>query len=134
MISYFSTNLDGTAGVRERGQRLVSRTTEAARGASGQLRIRAAPSAARAAHGRLRQKSPGLQLSVDGLLRPVLLLLLPTLLLGQLLLLQVQRLLLLVITRRLLPLVFLELDLRPPLFLGLPNQAVLFQLNNKVNN
>jgi hypothetical protein len=56
------------------------------------------------------------------------------LLLGQLLLLQVQRLLLLVITRRLLPLVLLELDLLPPLFLGLPNQAVLFQLNNKVNN
>ncbi len=68
------------------------------------------------------------------LLRPVLLLLLPMLLLGQLLLLQVQRLLLLVITRRLLPLVLLELDLLPPLFLGLPNQAVLFQLNNKVNN
>ena len=67
------------------------------------------------------------------LLRPVLLLLLPMLLLGQLLLLQVQRLLLLVITRRLLPLVLLELDLLPPLPLGLPNQAVLFQLNNKVN-
>ena len=66
------------------------------------------------------------------LLRPVLLLLL-LIHAGQLLLLQVQRLLLLVITCRLLPLVLLELDLLQPLFLGLPNQAVLFQLNNKVN-
>jgi hypothetical protein len=56
------------------------------------------------------------------------------LLLGELLLLQIQRLLFLVITRQLLPLVFPELDLLPPLFLGLPNRAVLFQLDSKVNN
>jgi len=68
------------------------------------------------------------------LLRPVLLLLLPMLLLGQLLLLQVQRLLLLVSTRQLLTLVLLELDLLLPLLLRLPDQAVLFQLGNKINN
>ena len=66
---------------------------------------------------------------VLALLHPVLLLLL----LGRLLLLQVQRLLLLVSTGQLLLLLLLELDFLPPLFLGLPNQAVLFQLNNKVN-
>ena len=74
MISYFSTNLDGTAGVWKRGQWLVPRTTEAARGASGQLRIRAAPSAARAARRHLRPLSSGLQLGVNRV-RPILLLL-----------------------------------------------------------
>ena len=67
---------------------------------------------------------------VLALLHPVLLLLL----FGQLLLLQVQRLLLLVSTRQLLTLVLLELDLLLPLLLRLPDQAVLFQLGNKINN
>jgi hypothetical protein len=66
------------------------------------------------------------------LLHPVLLLLL-LIHAGQLLLLSVQRLLLLVSTGQLLLLLLLELNFLPPLFLGLPNQAVLFQLNNKVN-
>jgi hypothetical protein len=67
---------------------------------------------------------------VLAMLHPVLLLLL----LGQLLLLQVQRLLLLVSTHQLLTLVLLELDLLLPLLLRLPDQAVLFQLGNKINN
>jgi hypothetical protein len=51
IISYFSTNLDGTAGVRERCQRLVSRTTEAAGRTGRQLGIGHSPPTARAAHG-----------------------------------------------------------------------------------
>jgi hypothetical protein len=95
--------------------------------------------AALTAHGCRGQESPGLQLSINGiqlvlaLLRPVLLLLL-LIHTRQLLLLLVPRLLLLVRTRQLLLLVLLDPDLLLPLLLVLLDQAVLLQLDNKVNN
>jgi hypothetical protein len=70
---------------------------------------------------------------VLALLRPVLLLLL-LIHTRQLLLLLVPRLLLLVRTRQLLLLVLLDPDLLLPLLLVLLDQAVLLQLDNKVNN
>ena len=39
IISYFSTNLDGTTGVRERDERLIPGTAEAARHAGRELRV-----------------------------------------------------------------------------------------------
>jgi hypothetical protein len=74
IISYFSTNLDGTAGVWKRRERLVPWTTEAA-GRAGRLLWVGDPSpAARAAHGHLRRRSPELQLSIEGVRRILLLL------------------------------------------------------------
>ncbi len=120
IISYFSTNLDGTAGVWERCQRLVPRTTEAAGHAGWQLRARCASPAARTAH--RRRQSPELQLSVEGF-RSFLLLLHPVLV--QLVLLDRVRKLLQV--RRVL--ILLLLLLLPPI--QVINLMVLLQLKDK---
>ena len=123
IISYFSTNLDGTAGVWERSERLVPGTAEATRHAGGQLRVGRASPAARAAHGHLRRRSPELQLSIEGVRN---LLLLPLPVLGQLVLLDHVRQLLEV--RHVLLLLLLPLPLLP---LEVLNMMVLLQLKDK---
>ena len=123
IISYFSTNLDGTAGVWERSERLVPGTAEATRHAGGQLRVGRASPAARAAHGHLRRRSPELQLSIEGVRR---ILMLPLLVLGQLVLLDHVRQLLEV--RHVLLLLLLPLPLLP---LEVLNMMMLLQLKDK---
>jgi hypothetical protein len=121
IISYFSTNLDGTAGVWERSEWLVPRTAEATGHAGWQLRVGRASPAARAAHG--CRRSPELQLSIEGVLS--LLQLHPVLV--RLVLLDLVRTLLLV--RRVLllrPLLLLHL-----LPLEVLNMMVLLQLKDK---
>jgi hypothetical protein len=134
IISYFSTNLEGTAGVWKRSERLVPGTTEATRRAGGQLWVGDPSPAARAAHGCRRQQGPWLQLSIDGV-HPFLLLLLLLPIQRLLHLVRLYQLLLLLVVQVrlvLLPLILLDPDflLLQPLVL----QPVLSQLNNKVNN
>jgi hypothetical protein len=123
IISYFSTNLERTTGVRERDKRLLPGTAETARRTGGQLGVGHSPPVARAARGRLRQQSPGLQLGINRVC-PILLLLLLVHLYQLLLLLEV-----LIRVRQLLMLVLLG-----PNLLLLLSWTVIFQLENKVNN
>ena len=134
IISYFSTNLDGTAGVWERSERLVPGTAEATRHAGGQLRVGRASPAARAAHGHLRRRSPELQLSIEGVRR---ILMLPLLALVQHVLLdrvhkllEVRRVLLLHLLLLLQPLPLEVLDLMVLLQLKDKNKRLLFQQAN----